>query len=201
MSELLDTYIEHKGLLKSVILKICRRPDDADDLVQETFLRAFAAESQNDIKNPKAFLVTVATNLARSHIKKKANTETDYLEDAGLTESIEDHGQTAGDEILASRQKLYVFVCAVATLPPRCRQVFLMRKLDGLKLKQIATRLNISMSMVEKHVTVGLIKCSQYMREEGYDLSDFGAEHLERLLMVRSKVSRSGAKRVDHDER
>ena len=200
MSELLDAYIKHEGLLRSAILRICRRPDDADDLVQETFLRAFAAEAQADIKKPKAFLVTVATNLALSHVSKKAYTETDYLEDTGQTEILEDRRETAGDEILASRQKLLVFVRAVSMLPPRCKQVFLMRKLEGLKLKQIATRLNLSVSAVEKHVAVGLIKCSQFMREEGYELSDFGAVHLARMIASQSLTSRRGAQRVKHDE-
>ena len=201
MSELLDAYVKHEGLLRSVVLKICRRREDADDLVQETFLRAFAAETDTDIKNPKAFLVTVATNLALSHISKKSTTETDYLEDMGLSEAIEDSGQAAGDEVMESRQKLLVFARAVSTLPPRCKQVFLMRKLEGLKLKQIATRLNLSVSGVEKHVAVGLIKCSQFMREEGYELSDFGAAHLERMLESRSAAARRHKKRVDHDDK
>ena len=201
MSELLDAYVKHEGLLRSVVLKICRRREDADDLVQETFLRAFAAETDTNIKNPKAFLVTVATNLALSHISKKSATETDYLEDMGLSEAIEDSGQAAGDEVMESRQKLLVFVRAVSTLPPRCKQVFLMRKLEGLKLKQIATRLNLSVSVVEKHVAVGLIKCSQFMREEGYELSDFGAAHLERMLESRPAAARRHKKRADHDDK
>ena len=47
---------------------------------------------------------------------------------------------------------------------------------------------------MEKHVAVGLIKCSQVLRAEGYELSDFGAQHLERMLANQTLTPRDDAK-------
>ena len=200
MSDLLQAFKDNEGLLRRVIYRICRRQEDVNDLLQETFLRAFAAQAHYEIEYPKAFLVKVATNLALSHIKNKAQAQTDYLEDTQLSGGVAEQSDTASDEIFEGREKLVVFAHAVASLPPRCRQVFLMRKFEGLKLKQIATRLNLSLSMVEKHVKVGLIKCSQFMRNEGYDLSDIGAQHLEQTLATQSSVAHKKARNRDDEK-
>ena len=63
---------------------------------------------------------------------------------------------------------------AVAALPPVCRQVFLLRKFEGMSAKEVASRMKISVSAVEKHVAAGILKCSRYLRELGYDPTEFG---------------------------
>jgi RNA polymerase sigma-70 factor (ECF subfamily) len=69
---------------------------------------------------------------------------------------------------------LFVLTQAVAQLPVECQRVFLMRKVEGLRVKQIATRLNVSVSTVEKRLARALLLCDRYLRQQGYDAAEFG---------------------------
>lgn len=60
------------------------------------------------------------------------------------------------------------------TLPPQCRRAFELRKVDGLSYKEIAKRMKLSPSTIEKHVATGLLKCMDTLRRKGYNPADFG---------------------------
>jgi len=58
-----------------------------------------------------------------------------------------------------ARYRLRILAAAVDDLPPRCREVFLMSRLDGLGNGEIAGRLGISRNMVEKHIIKAMMHC------------------------------------------
>lgn len=174
MSDILKSFLSNERALKKYLSRFFRRPQDVDDVAQETFLKAFAAEVKMEIRSPKAFLFRVAKNTALHEIEKKSNNVTDYIEDSVPSAVIHDERSVGAEAELDSKRKLIIFSKAVASLPPKCREVFLMRKVEGLQIKDIARKLNISVSGVEKHVVTGLMKCSQYFREQGYDPTELG---------------------------
>lgn len=174
MSPIVKAYLGHGAALKRLLGKYLSRPEDVDDVAQGAFLRAFAAEARQEITAPKSFLFTTARNLALSELTKKANKTTDQLADFEGTSVLCDEKQVPADEMLEGREKLALFSEAVGHLPPQCRRVFLMRKIDGLPIKEIAVRLDITVSSVEKHLATGLLKCSDYLAERGYAPEDFG---------------------------
>lgn len=174
MSLILKSFLQNEKALKKYLTRFFSRAQDIDDAAQETFLKAFASEAKTEIRAPKSFLFKVAKHTALNEIAKKANNTTDFIEDSASSHVLEDEGQVSAEQELDSKQKLIVFSKAVASLPPNCRRVFLLRKMDGLKVKEIARKLDISVSGVEKHIATGLVKCSQYFREQGYDPSEFG---------------------------
>lgn len=148
--------------------------------MQEAFLQSFAAELRTDIRNPKAFVFEVAKNVALADYRKSKRSPTERLEDFGGADLILDESQSSAEDDLEGRRKLAVFARAVAHLPPKCREAFLMRRIDGLAYKQIANRLNISVSAVEKHVATGLLKCHSYLLDHGFEPSEFGGERREK---------------------
>ena len=174
MSLILKSFLQNEKALKKYLTRFFSRPQDIDDAAQETFLKAFASEAKAEIRAPKSFLFKVAKHTALNEIAKKANNTTDFIEDSARSNVLEDEGQVSAEQELDSKQKLIVFARAVASLPPNCRRVFLLRKMDGLKVKEIARKLDISVSGVEKHIATGLVKCSQHLREQGYDPTEFG---------------------------
>lgn len=184
MSRVLKAYLENRVSLRRYLSKFRGRQQDVEDLAQEAFVKAFAVEKDTDIEDPKAFLFRVARNLALNEVRKSARSPTDTLEDFGGADVV--IGEEAiADEKLDARNKLMVFATAMAELSPRCREVFWMARVDGLKYKQIATRLNITVSAVEKNVARALLKCAQRFRIEGYDPSEIGlAEKKARRLGV-----------------
>lgn len=171
MSRVHKAYLEHGDALKRFLWRFYKRADDVEDAAQEAFLRAFRAELDGDIHDPKAFLFRVARNYALSDLAKKSTTMTGYLADSDASSVLEDDNEIRADDRLESKQKLTLLVQAVAELPPRCRRVFIMRKFEGKRVKDIADLLGVSVSNVDQHIATGLAKCRRYLKANGYDLA------------------------------
>ena len=190
MSRIYRTFLNNQTAIRRIIAKY--RPDkhDVDDLTQETFLKCFAAEISQEIQNPKAFMFRVAKNVAISEARRKRNFNTDSFEDSGGIDVYPDREQITPDDALHSRRKLAVFVEALSTMPTENRRALVMRKIEGLKFKQIAVRLGVSVSTIEKRVAAALVHCNSYMRKKGYNPSDFGAAQTQYADLVSNKNTR-----------
>jgi RNA polymerase sigma-70 factor (ECF subfamily) len=140
--------------LRSFISRYVISPQDIDDVSQETFLRAYKAEIDKDIEHPKAFLFRIAKNLMLSELSRKAHKITDYIEDHVGEEELLNTDNLESD--VMAQQKLGIYCEAVASLPTQCRRVVIMKKVYGLQNKEIARRLELSVSTVEKHLTKGI---------------------------------------------
>jgi RNA polymerase sigma-70 factor (ECF subfamily) len=167
MSTILDAYLENEAALKRFLRRFIKSREGIDDLAQEAFLRAFAAESHRSIESPKAFLFKVARNLALNELAKQSSVTTQPLGDFEGQEVLEDNSQAAVDDAVDGRERIRVLARAIAALPPQCAKVFILRKMQGLSQKEIAARLNISVRTVENHVALGLVRCKAYMRAHG----------------------------------
>jgi RNA polymerase sigma-70 factor (ECF subfamily) len=167
MSTILEAYLENEKALKRFLRRFIKSREGADDLAQEAFLRAFAAETGRPIQAPKAFLFKVARNLALNELAKQSSAATQPLGDFEGQEVLEDSTQAAVDDAVDGRERIRMLARAIAALPPQCAKVFILRKMQGLSQKEIAARLNISVRTVENHVALGLVRCKAYMRAHG----------------------------------
>ena len=166
--------MQNEDAIRRVISRYFRKPEDIDELTQDVFVKCFAAEMKSEIWEPKFFLLRSAKNLALSEVKKKARTTTDSIEDSGGADVYKDEVGISAEARLDSKRKLSALAQAIASLPPKYRRAFWMRKIEGLKLAQISTRLNISLSTTKKHVAEALLMCEGYLRERGYEPGEFG---------------------------
>ena len=158
-----DAYARHQAALKRFISRFLPNSHDIEDVSQETFLRAFSAEQSREIEQPKSFLFRIAKHVALTQLTQKSRQITDYLEDFDDSEVLlSEH--TVVDELIA-RETLGIHCEAVAGLPPQCRRVYLMRKVYGMSHKEIAGKLGIAVSTVEKHLIKGVEQCDRYVRE------------------------------------
>lgn len=169
MPSILETYVQNEAALKRFLRRFSVHSADAEDLAQEAFVRAYAVEAEQPIVSPKAFLFRIARNLALNERAKAANATTVPLEDFADPTVIEDMGQVALDDEMEARQRIRMLAEAMASLPPQCAKVFLLRKVYELSYKEIAERLGISVSTAEKHAALGLLRCSEYLRQHGLD--------------------------------
>jgi RNA polymerase sigma-70 factor (ECF subfamily) len=167
LSTILEAYLENEVALKRYLRRFIRSREAADDLAQEAFLRAFAAESQRVIETPKAFLFKISKNLALNELARQSAMAIEPLGDSESQEVLEDGNQAAVDDVVDSRERIRLLARAIAALPPQCAKVFILRKMQGMSQKEIAVRLNISVRTVENHVAVGLSRCRAYMRAHG----------------------------------
>lgn len=164
LSTILEAYLENQTALKRYLRRFIHSREAADDLAQEAFVRAFAAETGRVIESPKAFLFKVAKNLALNELARQSTMSPEPLGDFDGQDVLEDSSQAAADDVVDSRERLRLLARAIAALPPQCAKVFLLRKMQGMSQKEIAVRLNISVRTVENHVAVGLSRCRAYMR-------------------------------------
>ena len=136
---------------------------DVEDIAQEAFLRAYAVECGRPIEQPKSLLFRIAKHVALSQLTRKSRQITDYIED--LDDSAVLTTMHSAEEEVSAQQALGLHCEAVAQLAPQCRQVYLLRKVHGLPHKEIAQRLGIAVSTVEKHLLKGLEECDRYVRD------------------------------------
>lgn len=153
-------FVEHESFLKRFLTRFLSRPQDIEDVVQDTYLKARCAEETQIIISPKAFLFRIARNEALKELRKKSRRITDYIDDLDSVEML--NSEASAEEEVIAKQRLGTFCQSVLEMTPRCRRVFLMCKVYGLSYKDIAAQLGISVSGVEKHVARGLAICAAY---------------------------------------
>ncbi len=157
------TFSENYLFLKKFVARYFSSQHDIEDVVQEAYLRAFVAESKREIEAPKAYLFRIAKNVALSRLSSKSQQITDYLEEVSAT-AVLDTAPPADSEVVAI-ELLGLYCEAIATLSEKCREVFLMRKVYGLPHREIARRMSLSLSSVEKYLRQGILACDAYIRE------------------------------------
>ena len=156
-------FVENTTFLKRFLTRYFSSRQDIEDVVQETYLRAHIEEQKKGIEHPKAFLFRVAKNVALKKLTKKSRQITDYIEDLACPVVLETEASVA--EHLEAEELLGLYCEAVTTLPPKCREVFLLRKVHGLAHKEIAARMNLSVSSVDKYLRRGVLTCEAFVRE------------------------------------
>lgn len=160
---LLEVFELHHLSLKRFIARYLNNHHDIEDVAQESFLRAFHAGQNVEVRQPKAFLFRIAKNVAVSQLRRKSRQITDYIEDQGGQDGL--LGDAALEDEVIARQHLGVHCEAVASLPPQCRRVYILRKVYGLSHKEIAQHMGLAIKTVEKYLYTGIERCDLYVSE------------------------------------
>ncbi len=163
LSAVSAAFVANIDFLKRFLARFFSDRQDIEDVAQEAYLRAYVAEQKKEIEQPKAFLFRIARNLALTQLTRKSKQITDYIEDSADSVVIEG-GATVDSEVEA-QQSFGLYCEAVAALPEKCRQVFLLRKVHGLPHKEIAERMSMSVSSVEKYLRRGVLETKAFVRE------------------------------------
>ena len=158
----LSVFLECRDMLGRVIRRLVRA-DDVDDILQETFVRAYVAAKTTQIRHPRAFLLTTARNVAMNQLLSADSRRTRSIEDCSSSAVF--RGSDNVELEHESKERFLGFCQAVRALPVQCRRVFVLKKVYGLSQQEIAERLGISESTVEKHVAKGLLLCVRSMRD------------------------------------
>jgi len=166
--DLLFTFLNYRGVLTSMLTRIVDRAD-IDDIIQETYLRSFEAATRRRIRHPKSFMYRTARNLALNAVARSGHRLNDCFEDHTCLPlcPIELSVRPAHE----SDERYNLFCEAVAELPVRCRQAFVLKKVQGLGQREIAQRMGISESTVEQHVAKGLLACARHLAAGGYAIT------------------------------
>ncbi|WP_255408984.1 RNA polymerase sigma factor [Caulobacter sp. BP25] len=131
------------------IARITRDPAGAEDVVQSAMVRMLEYRRDKAVANPEAFVARAAVNLAIDERRQRARRLEHGLD--FITDTPAD-AHPLQDEVLRTRDRLARLKLGMARLSPRTREVFLLHRLEGLKYREIAEQLGITVSAVEKHV-------------------------------------------------
>lgn len=158
--DLAATYAEHKPKL----IRLLRRwssPSEADDLLQQTFLRlvSMSDDETQGIRSPQAFLRRAAYNLvtdqARASRRRSAGSH------VGLEEvTLPGPDPTAAFE---ARDMLNRLEAVIARMPARRREIFLAHRVDGYSYGEIAARTGLSVKGVEKQMSRAIAQIDRWM--------------------------------------
>lgn len=161
-----EVFIKNLGGLRSYLSRFFHSTHDIEDVLQDAYIRAVEAEKVNQIQTPKAFLYKICKNLAINHRNKAAQKLTTCIED--FEELYVLDGTASLDNQVEQETRFVQFCDAVRSLPPQCRSVFVLKKVYGLSSKEIARRLNINVSTVDKHLAKGMVSCRNHLERKGY---------------------------------
>jgi len=127
--------------------------EDADDIMQELWLKVDRMEAAGPIADPRAYLFRMADNLM--HDRVRANVRRSSREQAWSETGYDPGGQDetpSAERTLAARQRLRQVERALATLGERTQSIFRRFRIDGVTQSRIAQEEGISLSAVEKHL-------------------------------------------------
>jgi len=133
------------------------RQHSAADLVQEAYARMLDRPGQARLGNLAGYLYRTAINLAYN-ASVRNSVETRVYQEVALNQETASLAQDPA-RIYADRRQLAEVMEVIDSLPPRCREVFLLYRFEGLDQGEIASRLGISRNMVEKHVIRAMRAC------------------------------------------
>jgi RNA polymerase sigma-70 factor (ECF subfamily) len=140
----------HLHQLKKLLLRRGATRDDADDLVQEAVLRLHVyAREGGQVRDQEAFVTRCALNLA---VDAHRHARRDLYESKPVEELNLVDMSPAPDEVFAAEQRLIRMKETLERVSARTREIFFMHRLQGFSHAQIASRLKISKSAVEKHI-------------------------------------------------
>ena len=127
-----------------------RECSDVEDLVQEVFARVVARDSKTPIGHLGKYLHQTASSVLADYARRRSARRFE----SHVPFDPDRHGETDFDpeRIVSGREDVAAATAALLSLPERTRTIFVLRRLDGLGARDVASQLGISISAVEKHM-------------------------------------------------
>jgi RNA polymerase sigma-70 factor (ECF subfamily) len=143
-----------------------RSHPDAAELAQEVYVRMLRVPDMEAIRNPEAYLYTVASNLGKEHARheRKHGGVLD-IDDPLVQEQLAELPAFAGQ--LDTEQRIKRLGEVLHQLPPKCRAAVVLQYWHGLSYEEIAQRLGVSTHMVKKYLSQALVHCRRRMARLG----------------------------------
>jgi RNA polymerase sigma-70 factor (ECF subfamily) len=161
----LHLYISHRRKLISFAYGLVGDAVRAEDIVQDAFMRLSEVSRQRSLDNPGGFLYRIVRNLSfdscrrqtleSRHMQRDSTPDADQVPEERPTPEVE----------LSTRQEVQRVIAAMAAMPERTRIALEMHRLEGAKLKDIATRLGVSVTSAHGLIAEGVQRCRDSLRE------------------------------------
>jgi RNA polymerase sigma-70 factor (ECF subfamily) len=150
---MIDDWTSVFSRVKAALRRRGRSEHDADDLVQEAFVRLACYERDKVVEKPEAFLMKTALNLSIDAYRASATRgEEVLLEDVVIVDT-----SPGTEEVLLSRERLGRLSECLARMNDKTRAIFVAHRMEGLSYQEIGRIHGMSISGVEKHVAKAVL--------------------------------------------
>lgn len=163
-----DDYISYNKLFERYYGRLCQyvygflmNKDDTEDIVQDLFLSLWKNRGKIEIReNVSGYLYRMAKHLALNHLRSEAHVD-------HFTE-IEDQISLAYEDTqLEAKEFRVALYCCIDELPDRCKEIFLLHRMQGLKQKEISEKLDISVKTIKNQIWLSLQKLRRCLEIKG----------------------------------
>jgi RNA polymerase sigma factor (sigma-70 family) len=136
-------------------------PHDTDDVVQEAWLRLARYAPEAAARHPRALLLSIAGNLVRDDARRRVR--------RGATIAIDRLGDADTPAVMPEQIAVLALKETILTLPPVCRDVFVLSRFSAMTYEEIADHLGIAVKTVEWRMGKALAHCAAALGDEGTD--------------------------------
>lgn len=144
-----------------LIYRIVGNVDDAQDLTQETFIKALQRQSQlKDLEKATHWLSRIAANTAIDFLRR--NKKFAFVDVSQLADTANSPGENPEQSLLRGERKLQLDG-GLAILTERERMAILLRDVEDMPAEQVAQQMNCSMATVRSHIANARIKFKRYL--------------------------------------
>jgi RNA polymerase sigma factor (sigma-70 family) len=140
-------------------------PHEIDDIVQDTYARLLRACERGVVFHPRGLLFATARNAVRDRFRHRAVAQTFAIAEMDELRVFDDAPDAA--ENASRQQEADLLAAAIADLPPRCREILVLRKFENLSHREIGQRLGISEHTVEAQLTKAVRRCEVFFARRG----------------------------------
>lgn len=162
-----DEVQPHESILRSYLRGAYPAVRDVDDVVQESYVRAWRAHASDPLRSAKAFLFTVARRLALDWLRHEKRSPIVAVGDPADLGVLDERPGVA--ERVSDGEKIELLSDALLTLPPRCRSVVMLYRLKGVSRVEVAHQLGIAEKTVDEQAARGVSRLKAYFEARGVD--------------------------------
>lgn len=160
-----DEVYPHGSALKAHLRTSFPTVRDFEDVVQESYVRVWRRQALRPIESVKGFLFQVARRLAIDSLRRDRR-RTGAADEDALAAVVADERPTPAAAV-STGEMHDLLAEAFLTLPNRCREILVLRRIKGLSQREVADQLSLSERTVENQCRIGIEKCEKYLRARG----------------------------------
>ena len=161
--------LPHESQLRAWLRRRSLGGLEIDDVIQETYARLVAAESIAHIHDAKSYTFQIAGSVVIDHLRRMKVVPISSVPDLDYLEVVSD--EPSPERQVIDRDELHRLAHMIAALPGKVRDVFTLRRVHGLSQREVAERLDLSESTVEKHMARGFLIMLELIEDGGKEPS------------------------------
>lgn len=137
---------------------------EAEDLTQEVYVRLLKRGNITSLEDVRGYLFETAASVLTDRARKRRSRHSDQQDE--FDPAVHGHEDFSSDHVLIGQESLTRAARALLELPERTRTIFVLRRVEGLRYQDIAQRLGVSLSLVEKQMARAVAYLTQRMVDE-----------------------------------